>query len=232
MNESKRIKQENSDMPYERFLSRGPDSLSDAELLAIILRTGTNNRSALELAKDVLAMSQSSRTGLLGLYDLSLEELMQVKGIGYVKAVKLKSLTELSMRFSKACARKNLTMNQPKTVAEYYMERLRHRDTECVYLTCFDAKCHLLSDKKISDGTVNMSLISPREVFLEALASKAVYIILVHNHPSGDPNPSSQDMEVTNNLKHMSDELGIPLVDHIIIGEHSFFSFRNEGLLN
>lgn len=222
----------NEEMPYERFLNCGPEHLSDAELLAIILRTGTSNKSALELARDVLRHPKAEKSGLLGLYKLSLEDLMQVKGIGEVKAVKLKSLTELSMRFSKACAGEKLVMNRPETVAEYYMEELRHRNTECVYLACFDVKCHLLTDKMLTEGTVNMALISPREIFLKALVSKAVQIILIHNHPSGDPRPSDLDVEVTKNLKHLGEELEIPLIDHIIIGDHSFYSFRKEGLLD
>lgn len=223
------IANRNQELPYEKFLQLGPESLTEAELLAIILRTGTANKSAMELSREILSLSRSPKQGLLGLYDLSLEELMSVKGIGEVKAVKLKCLTELSMRFSRACARKRLTMNQPETVAEYYMEKLRHLQTECVYLACFDAKSQLLREKKLSDGSVTMSLISPREIFLEALAAKAVHIILIHNHPSGDPTPSKADIELTKRVFSMGEELGIPLSDHIIIGDNTFYSFRRDG---
>ena len=220
------------DLPYEKFMHLGPESLTDAELLAIILRTGTSKKSALELAKEVLGLAKFPRTGLLGLHDLSLDEIMKVNGIGEVKAVKLKSLTELSMRFSRACASRELTMREPATVAEYYMEKLRHRMTECVYLACFDSKSQLIMEKKISEGLVNMALISPREIFIEALAARAVSIIVIHNHPSGDPIPSGMDQAITQRLRHMGAELGIPLVDHIIIGDNSFFSFHHEGWLS
>jgi len=219
------------ELPYEKFRRFGPENLTEAELLAIILRTGTANKPALALAKEILKIAKFPRNGLLGLYDLSLEELMEIKGIGEVKAVKLKCLTELSMRLSRANASRELTMNQPETVAEYYMEKLRHLQTECVYLACFDAKSQLISEKKLSDGSVNRSLISPREIFIEALSAKAVHIILIHNHPSGDPTPSGSDIELTRSVYHMGEELSIPLSDHIVIGDNLFFSFRQNGLL-
>lgn len=224
-------KQSTEEMPYEKFLKFGPESLTDAELLAIILRTGTCSKNALTLAREVLDLARFPKTGLLGLHDLTLEELMRINGIGEVKAVKLKSLTELSMRFSRACARTELTMRNPESVALFYMEKLRHLDTECVYLACFDSKCQLLAEKRLSDGSVNMALISPRQIFLEALAAKAVNIILIHNHPSGDPLPSTADQQITKNIYRMGVEIGIPLSDHIIIGDNSYFSFCKEGML-
>lgn len=223
---------ERQELPYERFLRYGPSGLTDAELLAIILRTGTANRTALELARDILALARFPRTGLLGLYDVSLDDLKKIKGIGEVKAIKIKCLTELSMRMAQARASRELTMNQPESVAEYYMEKLRHLRTESVYLACFDSKSQLLSEKKLSDGSVNKSLISAREIFMEALEAKAVHVILVHNHPSGDPTPSRDDVAMTQKVHHVGAELGIPLSDHIIIGDNSFFSFKSNGLLS
>ncbi|MBQ2803904.1 MAG: DNA repair protein RadC, partial [Lachnospiraceae bacterium] len=178
-------KSKNQDMPYERFLRFGPENLTESELLAIILRTGTKEVSALELAERVLELAKYPKEGLLGLYDITLEELTGIKGIGMVKAIKLKCLTELSMRISCARAKQGICFTRSQKVAEYYMERLRHRNTECVYLLCLDAKGQLLREKKLSDGSVRMALISPREIFLEALQSRAVNIILLHNHPSG-----------------------------------------------
>ncbi len=219
-------KETNQELPYERFLHLGAESLTEAELLAIILRTGTKECSALELAKKVLALGSYPKEGLLGLHQLSLEDLMQVKGIGEVKAVKLKALTELALRFSRASARQGLEFRSPSKVASYYMEKLRHRDTECVYLLCLDGKGQLLSEKRISDGSVRMSLISPREIFMQALQCKAVHIMLVHNHPSGDPSPSQTDVEVTNNIKALGEQMDIPLLDHIIIGDNRYSSFK------
>lgn len=220
-----------ADLPYEKFTKYGAEALTERELLAIILRTGTKDRSATELAGEVLSLAKPPREGLLGLYDVTLEELMEIKGIGFVKAVKLKCLTELSMRISKSSAREGLVFNSPDLVAQYFMEALRHKDTECVVVVCLDAKGRMIEEKKLSDGSVRMSLISPRQIFLEALHAKAVNIILVHNHPSGDPTPSRYDKELTQNLYKLGEMMDILLLDHIIIGDNSYFSFKELGYL-
>lgn len=217
--------------PYEKFLAFGPEHLTESELLAIILRTGTKEVSALELAEQVLKLTKPPREGLLGLYHMTLEELMEVKGIGVVKAVKLKCLTELSMRISRATAREGMQFQNSGSVAEYFMEYLRHKDTEWVIMVSLDAKGEMLKEKVLSNGSVNMSLISPREIFLEALQQKAVNIILVHNHPSGDPKPSQSDLDLTGNVKEIGDMLGIVLLDHIIIGDNRYISFKESFLL-
>jgi DNA repair protein RadC len=219
------------DLPYEKFLQSGPESLTERELLAIILRTGTRQKNALELAGEVLSLARYPREGLLGLYDVTLEELMQIKGIGLVKAVKLKCLTELSMRISRASAREGLLFNSPDLVAQYFMESLRHRTTECVILVSLDTKGRMIGEKKISDGSVRMSIVSPREIFLEALHARAVNILLVHNHPSGDPTPSRLDCELTQNVKQLGDMMDILLLDHIIIGDNRYTSFKELGYL-
>ena len=218
-------------LPYERFLRFGPENLTESELLAIILRTGTKDASALELADQVLALTQHPRKGLLGLYDLTLEDLMKIKGIGLVKAVKLKSLAELSMRISSSRASRGLSFHNAGKVAEYYMEKLRHLNTESVYLLCLDTKAHLIREEKISDGSVRMALISPREIFLKALEHKAVNILLLHNHPSGDPAPSSADFQITKDLAELGTKMDIPLLDHIIIGDNEYFSFKEANNL-
>ncbi len=219
------------DMPYEKFQRLGAESLTESELLAIILRTGTKERSALELANQVLSLAKYPREGLLGLYDLTLEQLMEIKGIGKVKAIKLKCLTELSMRISSSFAKQALSITSSGAVAGYFMEKLRHRETECVILVCLDAKGQLLSEKKLSEGSVRMSLISPREIFLEALQSRAVNILLVHNHPSGDPTPSIADKELTLNVKELGEKMDIPLLDHIIIGDNRYTSFKEAAYI-
>lgn len=224
-------KLQKQDLPYEKFLRFGAENLTEAELIAIVLRTGTKDNSALQLAGQVLGLAKYPREGLLGLHDVTLEELMGIKGIGMVKAVKLKCLTELSMRISRASAREGLCFTNARTVANYFMETLRHRKTECVILVCLDSKGQLLHEKKLSDGSVNMSLISPREIFLEALQWKAVNILLVHNHPSGDPTPSKTDRELTENVKFIGEKMDIPLLDHIIIGDNRYSSFRELSFL-
>lgn len=219
----KRITQE---LPYERFLRFGPENLTEAELLAIIIRTGTKEKSALQLAEQVLRLAKYPREGLLGLHAVTLEELESIKGIGEVKAVKLKCIAELSKRISSASASAGIQFNSSAQVAAWFMERLRHRDTECVFLLCLDAKCQLIREKKLSEGSVRMSLISAREIFLEALEAKAVNILLIHNHPNGDPTPSKSDLEVTFNVREMGDKMDIPLLDHIIIGDNVYVSFK------
>ena len=222
------IKRQTQELPYERFVRFGPENLTERELLAIILRTGTKDSSAMDLAGQVLELAAYPRQGLLGLYDVSLEQLMQIKGIGMVKAVKLKCLAELSMRMSRATAEQGLCFQNPRTVAEYFMEKLRHRSTECVVLVCLDNKGKLLCEKRLSEGSVRMSLISPREIFMEALQNKAVNIILVHNHPSGDPTPSRSDVELTKNVSKLGEIMDIPLLDHIIIGDNKYTSFQEQ----
>lgn len=214
------------ELPYERFLRFGSEYLTEAELLAIIIRTGTKEKSALQLAEQVLGLARYPKEGLLGLYDVTLEELQSISGIGQVKAVKLKCLAELSMRMSTAKARDGINFTTSGQVAAYFMERLRHRATECVILVCLDAKGQMICEKKLSEGSINMSLISPREIFLTALEKRAVNILLVHNHPSGDPTPSKSDKELTYHVREAGESMGISLLDHIVIGDNRYVSFR------
>ncbi len=213
-------------LPYERFLRFGAESLTEAELLAIIIRTGTKEKPALQLAREVLELARYPKEGLLGLYDVTVEELKKISGIGEVKAVKLKCLTELSMRMSMARAKEGINFQRSGQVAAYFMEQLRHRNTECVYLVCLDSKGRMLCEKKLSEGSVRMSLISPREIFLAALENKAVNIILVHNHPSGDPTPSRSDLELTENVRELGQKMDVNLLDHIVIGDNRYISFK------
>ena len=221
----------NENMPYEKFIRFGPDALTEGELLAIILRTGTHTRSALEIAEEILSLSDSPRTGLLGLYDVPLERLMQIKGVGEVKAVKIKCIAELAMRINITNAKSGLIISKPETITNYFMEKLRHQRKECVILACLDGKGQILKEILLSSGSVNMSLISPREVFLEALRNDAVNVILIHNHPSGDPSPSEADIQSTKRVFDMGQLLDVLLLDHIIIGDNYYFSFREYGFI-
>ena len=220
-----------AEMPYEKFIKYGPGSLSEAELLAIILRTGTRDCSSVELGKKILNLAASPHKGLLGLYHISVEELKQIRGIGEVKAVKIKCIAELSMRMSKAKNEPLLRFEAPATVADYFMEQLRHEEKEKVILLCLDNKAQMISQTVLSVGTVNASLVSPREVFQYALKMQAVYIMVLHNHPSGDPKPSRQDVEITERLIKTGELMDIPLLDHIIIGDNRYTSFKESGLL-
>lgn len=224
-------KHSSENLPYEKFLRFGPENLTESELLAIILRTGTRDKTALDLAEEVLALSKSNRTGLLGLYDIPLHKLTEVKGIGEVKAVKIKCLTELAMRINTATAKGGLIIQKPSTIADYFMEKLRHRKKECVVLVCLDSKGQILQEIFLSSGSVKMSLLSPRDVFIEALRYEAVNIILIHNHPSGDPAPSGCDLQITKDICEMGNKLDLPLLDHIIIGDNCYTSFKEMGYL-
>jgi DNA repair protein RadC len=223
---------DNPDMPYEKFLVYGPEGLSDRELLAIILRTGTRQMNVMQVAEEVLTLARAGgKEGLLGLHDLTLAQLSAIKGIGQVKAVRLKCLTELSMRISTTRAKQGLVFSDSFKVAMYYMEKMRHRDTECVMVVSLDSKYRLIKDSILSSGSVHMSLISPREIFLEALQNRAVNIILLHNHPSGDPTPSQNDCDITVALAKAGELIGIYLQDHIIIGDNVYTSFRELSYL-
>jgi DNA repair protein RadC len=219
----------NTDQPYEKYVKYGPGALSDAELLAIILRTGTKESDAAEVASEVLSLGKYPREGLLGLYDLSVSELKEIKGVGDVKAIKLKALAEISMRIHKASALSTFHAGNPCSVANYFMEDLRHLDHEIVVLAGLDSKFQLMFQIKISEGSVNRSLISPRRVFIEALSRRAVHIILVHNHPSGDPTPSKADRELTEKIVNLGNLLEIRLADHIVIGDNKYYSFKEQG---
>jgi len=219
-----------AERPYERFLTSGAHTLSDAELLAIILRTGTHGASSLVLAEEVLRRHEGFN-GLIGLQHLSMKQLMDIKGVGQVKAVQLKCIGELSRRMTKTAAYERLNFGHPTTIATYYMEDMRHQEQEVLLGIMLDTKNSFLGDVEISKGTVNASLISPREIFLHALAHKSVNIILLHNHPSGDPTPSSEDIKVTKQIRLAGDLIGIKLLDHIIIGDQKYISFCEEGLM-
>ena len=215
-----------SERPYEKFLSCGAQGLSDAELLAIIIKTGTRESNSAELARELLTGRQGS---LLNLYEYSYEELLQIPGIGRVKAIQLKAVAELSARIARTEHINRICMDQPATIAAYYMEQMRHQQTEQLIAAFFDTKCRFLGDELISSGSVSSAYISPREIFRHALHKNAVMLILLHNHPSGDPTPSCEDINVTRIVRECGHMLGIELADHIIIGDNNYYSFSENG---
>lgn len=216
--------------PYEKCISRGAGSLSDAELLAVIIKTGTRGINSIQLSDSILNYSKDVQ-GILGLMHLSIPQLMNIKGVGRVKAIQIQCIGELSKRISKSSAYQRLNFNNPSAIADYYMEEMRHRLKEQLIVVMLDTKCRLIHDTVLSVGTVNASLITPREVFLEAFRYNAVSIIILHNHPSGDPTPSNNDIVVTKRLRESGEILGIQLIDHIIIGDNKYISLREKGIL-
>ena len=221
--------QQIKEQPYERFLSSGPGSLTNAELLGIILRTGTKGISAVELGRRVLGLHDPQCESLSALPGISMEELRALPGIGEVKAVKLLCLSEIARRIVREKIRNSQKFDSPQKIADYYMESMRHLDREQTVVLHFDSKMSLLGEDIM---TVSGALISPREIFIKALQRQAVRIVLLHNHPSGDPSPSREDIISTRQVSKAGEILGIILTDHIIIGDLSYCSLKEMGLLS
>lgn len=219
-----------SERPYEKCEKYGVSCLSDAELLAVIIRTGTKDKHSIEVAEQILSAAKTQK-GLLGLYSMNQKELMNISGIGRVKAIQLLCITELSKRMAKAKKEDKIKLITPKAVAEYYMESMRHLEKEILMLVMLNTKGGVLQDLIVSEGTVSMSLADPREVYYQALKYGAVHIILLHNHPSGDPTPSKEDIQTTKRMQQAGTLIGIPLMDHIIIGDNQYISLKEQGFL-
>lgn len=214
--------------PYEKCLQYGTEALTDIELLAVILRTGTKGCNVKELAMKLLK-NEDGAVSVLSLTHLSLEQLLEISGVGKVKAIQILCVLELAKRISKTSFNDTTKYNTSEVIAGFYMEQLRHLEQERLYVMFLDTKCKLIKDKLISSGTINQSLISPREIFIEALRCNCVNIILVHNHPSGDPTPSRDDLKSTSRVKEAGKIIGIRLLDHIIIGDNTYCSLNESG---
>ncbi len=214
--------------PYEKSMRYGVSTLSDAELLAIILRTGTKGMDATSLSCEVLK-SYAGKDGIVGLCNVGIHELMKIKGIGKVKAIQIQAIVELAKRLSKGSISERKSFSNPKLIANYYMQDMMHLEVEKVLLVMLDNKCKLICDMIVSQGTVNSSVISPREIIIEALKHRAVFFVIIHNHPSGDPTPSNDDYNFTDRLKRAAEIVDIPLLDHIIIGNNQYISLKETG---
>ena len=217
------------DRPYEKCLAAGPSVLSDSELLAVIIRTGTRGMSSVELAQKILSLSKN-QNGLAGICHLTRQELTKLPGIGEVKAIQILCIAELSKRIATYQAKERIHFRDPATIAGYYMEQLRHAEQEQMICMMLYTKNHLLGEELLSIGTVNASIVSPREIFLSALSYHAVHIILVHNHPSGDPSPSQADLDFTKRINYAGELLDVQLLDHIIIGDQTYVSLKEMGV--
>ncbi len=229
MNKNNTIKEMyHEERPYEKCERFGAENLTDAELLAVILRTGTRGENSLELARHLLHPDFGG-SGLHNIHRWTMERLMRVRGIGKVKAIQILCLSELSKRMAKEKAAVGLDFSSPDTIARYYMEDMRHRKREVLKLLLLNTRSRLISEMDVSVGTVDMALVSPRELFLEALHKNASSIILLHNHPSGDPTPSKEDVRITRRVREAGMLLGIGLLDHIIIGDNCFISLKEKG---
>lgn len=221
--------------PYEKCLALGAAALTDAQLLAAVLRTGTSGMNATGLAYKVFEISgnysEKTDNQLLNLVHLTIPELLKIKGIGKVKAVQIQCICELSRRIAKQTAGKKLDFSRPETIAQYYMQDMRHLEKEHLMLILLDSKCSLIKDCTLTVGTVNTSLVNTRDIFAQALKYNAVSIILLHNHPSGDATPSRNDLAVTQRIREAGVIMGIHLIDHIIIGDNSYTSLKEKEFI-
>lgn len=213
--------------PREKLKSLGASALTNAELLAILLRVGTHQESAVQVATRILARGG----GLRNLPHLSLEELQENKGIGPDKAVMIKAALELGSRLATMPREVAGSITSPAQAAELFMEELRYKKKEYFMVLLLNTKNHIISREEISVGSLSASIVHPREIFSIPLRKSAASVILFHNHPSGDPSPSQEDLAVTRRLVDAGNLLGITVRDHIIIGDGCFFSFREKGLL-
>ena len=231
MKDSKIVQTDKSGLPYERFQRSGSDSLTDPELLSILLQTGSGDKNVLELASQVMETIRYYGPGLTGLASVPICELKKLEGIGTVKAIRLKAVAEISKRIWQTDAHNRLVFSSPSTIAAYYREQLRYEQVEKVILLVLDTRMGYLGEKVLTEGTVNASLISPRELFIYALQMQAVHMILLHNHPSGDEHPSKQDIQITERISELGKMMDVDLLDHIIIGGLHYYSFKEQGLL-
>jgi DNA repair protein RadC len=213
--------------PRERFIQNGPASLSNHELIAILLRTGTKDESVLQLSNRLLTNFE----GLRLLKDATLEEMTEIKGIGLAKAIQILAAVEIGRRITNLNYTDRYVIRSPEDGANYVMHDMRFLTQEhfvCLYL---NTKNQVLHKQTIFIGSLNASIVHPREVFREALKRSAASIIAIHNHPSGSPDPSREDIEVTKRLVECGKMIGIDVLDHLIIGENKFVSLKEKGYL-
>lgn len=209
-----------TDRPRERLLKLGPTALSDSELLSIVIQKGYGSRNVLEISADVL-----SRYGIENLPFMSLEELSKIYGIGKVKSLQIQAMFELSRRYDKSRHSRIIhTIRSPKDVYKIMKHEIAEQKKEHFYCLLLDSINHLISTELISIGTLNASIIHPREIFLPAIRKSANAIILVHNHPSGNLEPSTEDFDVTTKVKEAGKMLGISVLDHVIITDCGYVS--------
>jgi len=216
-----------ADRPRERLLRQGAMSLSNQELLAILLRTGTKEESVLVLANRVLSTFER----LHHLKHATIEEMVAIKGIGEVKAIQILAAIELGRRLSQKQNDDKYTVRSPQDAAAYLMPDMTSLSQEHFVVLFLDVKNQIIHKKTIFIGGLNASIVHPREIFREAVKRSAASIICAHNHPSGVPTPSPEDIEVTKRIQEAGYIIGIELLDHVIIGDHQFISLKEKGFI-
>ena len=217
-----------SERPREKLISYGVEALSNAELLALIIKTGNVEETAVEVAQKIL--SRDNR-GIAYLADVSLEELMEVKGIGQSKASQILAAIEIGKRLNRIGPQDKIKISSPVVLVNLLMDEMRYLCKEHFKIAILDTKNQILAIENISIGTLNASIVHPRDVFKIAIKRNANSLILIHNHPSGDPNPSNEDISITNRLIDAGNLIGIKVLDHIIIGDNKYISFKEKNLV-
>lgn len=217
------------DRPYERLEAAGAEHLSNAELLAVIIKTGTKSYTAVELAHQVLRLSHDGRISSLN--NLSIQQLKKIKGIGRVKAIQIKAALELSKRVATSDGAIRHIIRNAEDANNLVMEEMRYLRKEVFKTILLDTKNQVIKIVDISMGSLNSSIVHPREVFSEAVKCGSNSVIFVHNHPSGDPAPSHEDLQTTQRLVNAGNILGIKVLDHIIVGDGRFISFKERDFL-
>ena len=221
-----------TERPYEKLELYGEKMLSNAELLAIIIKTGTKNETSVQIAQKILNMNDENTDELNFLRNISLEEFMQIKGIGKVKAIQLKAVCELAIRMSRPSNYKKVTIRQPYDLAKILMNELRKEQKEIGKLVILNSRNEIIKIKDISVGGTNLMQIGMKDILAEPVKMKAPKIILVHNHPTGNSTPSKTDIKFTERLYESAQLLGIELIDHIVIGDLNFTSIFSEMVSN
>ena len=218
------------DRPREKLIKSGPESLSSAELLAIILRTGSKGQSALDHAKTLI----SNYGGFRKIEQLSATEIRNIKGIkgiGPAKAAQIKAVFEIAKRYSAEKIEIGAQFQSSRQVFNHFHESMRTKKKEVFIAVLLDGKNRMLRDVQVSEGCLTSSIVHPRELFKHVIRDSAANIILVHNHPSGEPAPSKEDRDITKRLKEVGELVGVKVLDHIIIGDGRYISFADEGIL-
>lgn len=216
-----------ADRPRERLIRQGAGSLSNQELIAILLRTGTKSESVLVLANRIL----SSFDKIQDLKNVTIEELMAVKGVGQAKAVQLLAAAEIGKRLYQKHSEGRYTIRSPEDAAAYLMTDMSSLNQEHLVALFLNVKNEVLHKQTIFIGSLNASIVHPRDIFREAVKRSAASIIISHNHPSGNPSPSPEDIAVTKRLIEAGEIMGIETIDHIIIGDHQFVSLKEKGYM-
>ena len=211
-------------LPRERLRDLGAEQLSNQELLSILLRTGTKTRPVLEVANDILKHIDT----LADFQHLSLQELQQIKGIGYVKSIEIKAMIELAKRISKAEYVQKERIMSSERLARKMMLELSDQKQEHLVAIYLDTQNRIIEQRTIFIGSVRRSIAEPREILYYACKNMATSVIIIHNHPSGSPAPSENDLRFTEKMKRACDDIGIVCLDHIIVGKYQYYSFREE----